>query len=216
MGKRQDKCTKWIHIGWSPVGVLISAESWWCHQQVVISGNSTFPISVSACMMPTCVIITFIMWEPWDKRRKSSITENSHLGGITLVVIFGNYTCPPPIQCLPELLCQWFLTFVILMFLNCNSQKPQPAQLVVKASGSCSPKLLSNPRLRTSVLCDERDYAGIKGAMIHKGEVFDFQILTYCWYHQPCADLFTPIGYQLFAESGTDTYSWNLKWFFPL
>ena len=40
------------------------------------------------------------------------------------------------------------------MFLNCNSQKPQPAQLVVKASGSCSPKLLSNSRLRTSDLRD--------------------------------------------------------------
>ena len=47
---------------------------------------------------------------------------------------------------------QWFLTFVTRMFLNCNSQKPQPAQLLVKASGSCSPKLLSNPRLRTSAL----------------------------------------------------------------
>ena len=47
---------------------------------------------------------------------------------------------------------QRFLTFVTRMFLNCNSQKPQPAQLVVKASGSCSPKLLSNPRLRTSDL----------------------------------------------------------------
>ena len=47
---------------------------------------------------------------------------------------------------------QWFLTFVTRMFLNYNSQKPQPAQLVVKASGSCSPKLLSNPRLRTSGL----------------------------------------------------------------
>ena len=47
---------------------------------------------------------------------------------------------------------QWFLTFVTGMFLNYNSQKPQPAQLVVKASGSCSPKLLSNPRLRTSGL----------------------------------------------------------------
>ena len=49
---------------------------------------------------------------------------------------------------------QWFLTFVTRMFLNCNSQKPQPAQWVVKASGSCSPKLLSNPRLRTSDLED--------------------------------------------------------------
>ena len=47
---------------------------------------------------------------------------------------------------------QWFLTFVTRMLLNCNSQKPQPAQLVVKASGSCSPKLLSNPKLRTSAL----------------------------------------------------------------
>ena len=45
---------------------------------------------------------------------------------------------------------QWFLTFVTRMLLNCNSQKPQSRQLVVKASGSYSPKLLSNPRLRTS------------------------------------------------------------------
>ena len=52
---------------------------------------------------------------------------------------------------------QWFLTFVTQMLLNCNSQKPQSAQLVVKASGSCSPKLLSNPRLRTSGLdCAQR------------------------------------------------------------
>ena len=49
---------------------------------------------------------------------------------------------------------QWFLTFVTRMFLNCSSQKPQPAQLVMKASGSCSPKLLSNPRLRTSDLAN--------------------------------------------------------------
>ena len=47
---------------------------------------------------------------------------------------------------------QWFLTFVTRMLLNCNSQKPQSGQLVVKASESCSPKLLSNPRLRTSAL----------------------------------------------------------------
>ena len=52
----------------------------------------------------------------------------------------------------PIIVDQWFLTFVTQMLLNCSSQKPQSAQLVVKASGSCSPKLLSNPRLRTSVL----------------------------------------------------------------
>ena len=53
---------------------------------------------------------------------------------------------------------QWFLTFVTRMLLNCNSQKPKSGQLVVKASGSCSPKLLSNPRLRTSAL--DHDYSG--------------------------------------------------------
>ena len=47
---------------------------------------------------------------------------------------------------------QWFLTFVTRMLLNCNSQKPQSGQLVAKASGSCSPKFLSNPRLRTSAV----------------------------------------------------------------
>ena len=56
------------------------------------------------------------------------------------------------IICRCDSLQQWFLTFVTQMFLNCNSQKPQPAQLVVKTSGSCSPILLSNPRLRTSDL----------------------------------------------------------------
>ena len=55
---------------------------------------------------------------------------------------------------------QWFLTFVTRMFLNCNSQKPQPAQLVVEASGSCSPKLLSNPRLRTSGLFNQQHPSG--------------------------------------------------------
>ena len=65
----------------------------------------------------------------------------------------GNCSTNHLLPCFPsQHLTQWFLTFVTRMLLNCNSQKPQSGQLVVKASGSCTPKLLTNPRLRTSAL----------------------------------------------------------------
>ena len=73
---------------------------------------------------------------------------------------------------------QWLLTFVIRMFLNYKSQKPQPAQLVVKASGSCSPKLLSNPRLRTSRLNECEQLEAPKSVVLNLCylDVFELQL----------------------------------------
>ena len=47
-------------------------------------------------------------------------------------------------------------TLGIQMFLDFNSQKSWPAKVVVKASGSCSPRTLEGPRLGTTELESQR------------------------------------------------------------
>ena len=44
---------------------------------------------------------------------------------------------------------QWSSTLGLQMFLDFNSQKSWPADVVVKASGSCSPNTSGGPRLGT-------------------------------------------------------------------
>ena len=50
---------------------------------------------------------------------------------------------------------QWHPTLGLQMFLDFNSQKSWPAEVVVKASGSCSPRTSGGPRLGTTALMDE-------------------------------------------------------------
>ena len=52
--------------------------------------------------------------------------------------------------CLAFYVEQWFPTLGPQMFLDLNSQKPWPAQLMVKASGSFSPRTSGDPRLGTT------------------------------------------------------------------
>ena len=47
----------------------------------------------------------------------------------------------------------WFPTLGPHLFLDYNSQKSWPAQLVLKASGCFSPRTSCDPRLGTNVLC---------------------------------------------------------------
>ena len=47
---------------------------------------------------------------------------------------------------------QWSPTLGLQMFLDFNSQKSWPAEIMVKASGSCSPKTSGGPRLGTTAL----------------------------------------------------------------
>ena len=51
-----------------------------------------------------------------------------------------------------DILHQWSPTLGLQMFLDFNSQKSWPAEVVVKASGSCSPRTSGDPRLETTVL----------------------------------------------------------------
>ena len=95
------------------------------------------------------------------------------------------------------------------MLLNWNSQKPQSGQLVVKASGSCSPKLLSNPRLRTSGLghCGslskvtkhhqrENNYSGPHSELINTPPTFEasFLLQTCYWTEAILKSIFTPLS----------------------
>ena len=66
---------------------------------------------------------------------------------------FGLYTslplhniCPPPVA----VLLIWCPTLALQMFLDFNSQKSWPAEVVVKASGSCSLGTSGGPRLDTT------------------------------------------------------------------
>ena len=43
------------------------------------------------------------------------------------------------------------------MFLDFNSQKSWPAEVVVKASGSCSPRTSGGPRLETTAIKDNNN-----------------------------------------------------------
>ena len=51
---------------------------------------------------------------------------------------------------------QWSPTLGLQMFLDFNSQKSWPAQLMVKVSGSCSLRTSGGTRLRTTAL-EEQD-----------------------------------------------------------
>ena len=57
---------------------------------------------------------------------------------------------PKPIAAGP--LHQWSPTLGLQMFLDFKSQKSWPAEVVVKASGSCSARTSGGPRLGTTAL----------------------------------------------------------------
>ena len=61
-------------------------------------------------------------------------------------------------------LSQWSPTLGLQMFLDFNSQKSWPAEVVVNASGSCSPRTSGGPRLRTTVL---EIYSKIPAILFH-------------------------------------------------
>ena len=63
-----------------------------------------------------------------------------------------------------NILKQWSPTLGLQMFLDFNSQKSWPAEVVVKASGSCSPRTSGGPRLGSTW---DRVEAGFKFLFSH-------------------------------------------------
>ena len=71
---------------------------------------------------------------------------------------------------------QWFLTFGLQIFLDFNSQKSWPKEVVVKASGSCSPRPSGGPRLGTMALED----SGIHGIKKELSQSVAIPALVFC------------------------------------